>query len=54
MARSCTYPEQGLVPEDYYMDYYCSSFIESVKWWFRTGLKIAPEELTGYFVRVTG
>ena len=42
------------VPEDYYMDYYCSSFIESVKWWFRTGLKIAPEELTGYFVRVTG
>jgi len=42
------------VPEDYCMDYYCSSYIESVKWWFRSGLKIAPEELTAYFVRVTG
>ncbi|MBE6007548.1 MAG: TetR/AcrR family transcriptional regulator C-terminal domain-containing protein [Lachnospiraceae bacterium] len=42
------------VPEDFYLDYYCSSYIESVKWWFRTGLKAAPEELTGFFMRVTG
>ena len=41
------------VPEDYYMNFYCSAYIESVKWWFQTGLKISPEELASYFARVT-
>jgi len=41
------------IPEDYYLDYYCSAYIESVKWWFRHGLKIAPEELASYFDSVT-
>ncbi len=42
------------VPEDYYMNFYCSAYIESVKWWFQNGLKTSPEELAAYFARVTG
>lgn len=42
-----------LVPEDYYMNYYCSAYIESVKWWFQNSMKISPEELASYFTRVT-
>ena len=42
------------IPEDYYMDYYCSSYIESVKWWFHHDLKVTPEELASYFESVTG
>lgn len=41
------------VPEDYYMNYYCSAYIESVKWWFKNDLRITPEELASYFERVT-
>ena len=41
------------VPEDYYMNFYCSAYIESVKWWFHHGLKAAPEELASCFERVT-
>ncbi len=40
------------VPEDYYVNYYCSVYIESVKWWFQNGLKITPEELASCFKRV--
>jgi len=42
------------IPEDYYMNYYCSAYIESVKWWFSHGLEITPQELASYFERVTG
>ena len=40
------------VPEEYYLNYYCSAYIESVKWWFHNGLEITPEELAAYFKRV--
>ena len=42
------------VPGDFYLNYYCSAFIEAVKWWFDTGLKISPEELERCFEKVTG
>ena len=41
------------VPEDYYMNFYCSAYIESVKWWFHNDMKVSPEELAAYFARVT-
>ncbi len=41
------------VPEDFYLDYYCSSFIEAVKWWFRNDLTATPEELASYFETIT-
>ncbi len=45
--------EKG-VPEEYYLHFYCSAYMESVKWWFETGLTVPPEDLTLYFRRVTG
>ena len=42
------------VPGDFYLNYYCSTFIEAVKWWFANGLKTSPEELEQYFEKVTG
>ena len=40
------------VPEDYYMNFYCNTYIESVKWWFQNGLKNTPEELEVCFKQV--
>ena len=42
------------VPGNFYLNYYCSTFIEAVKWWFENGLKTSPEELEQYFEKVTG
>ena len=46
--------EQMVVPADFYVNYYCSVYIEAVKWWFRNDMKNTPEELETYFERVTG
>lgn len=48
-----TMREQG-VPEDFFLNWYCSSFVEAVRWWFRTGLASTPEELESFFEMVTG
>ncbi len=45
--------EQTGVPVDFYVNYYCSAYIEAVKWWFRNDMNIFPEELETYFERVT-
>ena len=42
------------VPRDFFLNWYCSSFAEAVRWWFRTGLEESPEQLEGFFERVTG
>lgn len=42
------------VPQDFYLNYYCSAFIEAVKWWFRNDLTATPEELASYFETLTG
>ena len=49
----CKNAEKLSVPGDFYLNYYCSTFIEAVKWWFRTGLKTTPEALELYFEKVT-
>ena len=41
------------IPEDYYVNYYCSAYMKSVKWWCQHDLKISPEELASYFESVT-
>ena len=46
--------EKLSIPDDFYLNYYCSVFIEAVKWWFGSGLKISPEKLELYFEKVTG
>jgi len=42
------------IPADFYISYYCGTFIEAVKWWFQNGLSVSPEELTSYFEAVIG
>jgi len=42
------------VPGNFYLNYYCSTFMEAVKWWFKNGLRTTPEELELYFEKVTG
>ena len=44
--------EEG-VPEDFFLNWYCSSFVETVRWWFRTDLGSTPEELEDFFEKVT-
>ena len=45
--------EQLSVPGNFYLNYYCSAFIEAVKWWFENGLKTSPEDMEQYFEKVT-
>lgn len=45
--------EKLSVPEDYYINFFCSTFIEAVKWWFANNPGTSPEELESYFERVT-
>ena len=56
LVRNYSLPEIASprkIPEEFYMNYYCSAFIESVKWWFRSGLQVTPEVLESYFETVT-
>ena len=41
------------VPKDYVVDFICNAFTSTVKWWFYQGLKATPEEVSGYFLRMT-
>ena len=41
------------VPQDYVVNYICNAFIGTVKWWFYGGLAASPEEVSGYFMRMT-
>ena len=41
------------VPRDYVVDFFCNAFIATVKWWFYRGLKATPEEVSGYFLKMT-
>lgn len=37
------------LPESLYIDLYTSSFIESVKWWFKNFCRETPEQIVAYF-----
>ena len=41
------------LPNDFYINFYCSAFIEAVKWWFASDFAASPEELESYFEAVT-
>lgn len=41
------------VPEEYYKDFYVSTFIETVKWWFKEGCRTKPETVEDYFEQVS-
>lgn len=51
------FAEQGSLknaelPEDYIVNHISTSFVETVGWWLRNGMKETPEQLAGYFETV--
>ena len=41
------------IPRDYVVRYVCNAFVGTVKWWFYEGLSTTPEDVSGYFMRMT-
>ncbi len=42
-----------ILPEDYWLDFISSTFVETVRWWIGNKMKQSPEEITSYFMLVT-
>lgn len=42
------------VPRDFLIDHVSSSFVNMVQWWIKNNMEQSPEELTSYFLAVTG
>lgn len=40
------------VPDDFKEQFLIGSFIETVKWWIRTGMKMSPEETVDNYLRM--
>lgn len=40
------------IPEDYWIDYICSTFIETLNWWLENGRRESPKVLAEYFLKV--
>lgn len=40
------------LPEDFWLDHICATFVQTVRWWIETGLTQSPEEITDYFLLV--
>ena len=41
-----------LLPQDYWIDYVATTFVETVRWWVNNGRKDTPETLSSYFLAV--
>ena len=37
------------LPEDFWVDHICSTFVETIRWWLEGGRKESPETITKYF-----
>ena len=42
------------VPEDFAMNHLVGSLAEAVKWWIRDKMKLPPEKLAEYYLKLTG
>lgn len=40
------------LPEDFWLDHICATFVETVRWWIENGLQQTPEEITEFFLLV--
>lgn len=38
------------LPEDFWLDHICATFVETVRWWIENGLTQTPEQITEYFM----
>lgn len=40
------------VPENFWINHVCATFVETTRWWVENGMKESPETLTEYFTNV--
>ena len=40
------------IPDSFWKNHITSTFVETLKWWIKTGMKESPEVITEYFFRV--
>ena len=40
------------IPEEFWINHVCSTFVETVRWWLENGMKESPEDVAGYFIAV--
>ncbi len=45
-------PKAKAVPRDFWCNHVCSSFVETLQWWIKGGLKESPQVITEYFFAV--
>lgn len=46
--------QEKQVPREFLIDHVSSSFVNTVQWWINNRMEQSPEELTSYFLAVTG
>ena len=44
--------KKDTVPERFWKDYIVSTFVETLRWWIRNGMKENPKVIAGYFLSV--
>lgn len=44
--------KESELPDDYWINYVSSTFVETVRWWLSNGMKESPETLSAYFFAV--
>ena len=37
------------LPDDYWQNHVCSTFVETVRWWIANGMNQTPQTITEYF-----
>ena len=42
-----------LVPKDFILNHYVSSFAEAVQWWAKRNMELSPEQVVGYYMALT-
>ena len=41
--------DNGILPEDFWIDHITVTFVETVRWWVNHGMKESPEQIAEYF-----
>ena len=46
------YKKNADIPEDFWINHVCDTFISTVRWWIENDTNITPETLTNYFMAI--
>lgn len=41
------------IPKDYLVNHVIGSFMETIRWWSKNNMKQSPQEIAGYFIKIT-